>query len=81
MQGELRNNHPEIFMDLDAPDELKDAFYRNRLEPEFLYKHKEYLASLAFQYISYLKLYSYKEIHYNHQPLHLLPEHLLLLFH
>lgn len=52
MQGELRNNHPEIFMDLDAPDELKDAFYRNRLEPEFLYKHKEYIPYLVNKNLS-----------------------------
>ena len=52
MQGEFRNNHPEIFMDLDAPDELKDAFYRNRLEPEFLYKHKKYIPYLVNKNLS-----------------------------
>ncbi len=46
MEGEFRNNHPEIFMDINAPKELKKAFYRNRLNPEFLYKHKEYIPYL-----------------------------------
>lgn len=52
IQGEFRNNHPEIFMDLNAPDELKEAFYRNRLNPEFLYQHKEYIPYLINKNLS-----------------------------
>lgn len=39
--GEFRDNHPELFMDMDAPKELKDAFYKNLLNPDFLCKHKD----------------------------------------
>ena len=52
IQGEFRNNHPEIFIDLNAPDELKKAFYRNRLYPEFLYQHKEYISYLINKNLS-----------------------------
>ncbi len=52
IQGEFRNNHPEIFIDLNAPDELKKAFYRNRLYPEFLYQHKEYIPYLINKNLS-----------------------------
>lgn len=52
IQGAFRNNHPEIFMDLNAPDELKEAFYKNRLNPEFLYQHKEYIPYLINKNLS-----------------------------
>ena len=28
LKGEFRNNHPEIFIDINAPEELKNAFYK-----------------------------------------------------
>lgn len=52
IQGEFRKNHPEIFMDLNAPDELKEAFYKNRLDPDFLYQHKEYIPYLINKNLS-----------------------------
>ena len=52
MQGEFRSNHQEIFMDLNAPDKLKDAFYRNRIDPKFLYEHKEYIPYLVDKNLS-----------------------------
>lgn len=52
IQGEFRNNHPEIFIDLNAPDKLKEDFYRNRLDPEFLYQHKEYIPYLINKNLS-----------------------------
>ena len=39
--GEFRDNHPELFVDMDAPKELKDAFYKNLLNPDFLCQHKD----------------------------------------
>lgn len=52
IQGEFRESHPEIFMDLNATDELKEAFYKNRLNPEFLYHHKEYTKYLVNKNLS-----------------------------
>ena len=52
IQGEFRESHPEIFIDLNAPVELKIAFYRNRLNPEFLYHHKEYVKYLVNKNLS-----------------------------
>lgn len=46
MQGKFRNEHPELFMDLNAPKELKEAFYSNSITPEFLYNHKDYIPYL-----------------------------------
>ena len=47
IQGEFRENHPEIFMDLNAPEELKKVFYKNVLDPKFLYEHKDYVKYLV----------------------------------
>lgn len=47
IQGEFRDNHPEIFVDLNAPYELKDAFYENVLKPKLLYNHKDYVKYLV----------------------------------
>ena len=47
IRGEFRDSHPEIFIDLNAPMELRDAFYFNRITPEFLYEHKEYIPYLV----------------------------------
>ena len=52
IQGEFRDNHPEIFMDLNAPKELKEAFYRNNITPGFLYVHKEYIPYLVNKNLS-----------------------------
>ena len=47
IQGEFREKYPEIFLSNDAPDELKEAFYKNRITPAFLYNHKEYIKYLT----------------------------------
>lgn len=52
IQGEFRESHPEIFMDLNAPDELKEAFYKNRLNPELLYQHKDFVKYLVNKNLS-----------------------------
>ena len=52
IQGEFRESHPEIFMDLNAPDELKEAFYKNRITPEFLFQHKDFLKYLVNKNLS-----------------------------
>jgi len=52
IQGEFRESHPEIFIDLNAPNDLKEAFYKNRLNPEFLYQHKDYVKYLVNKNLS-----------------------------
>ena len=52
IQGEFRENHSEIFMDLNAPDELKEAFYKNDIYPEFLYQHEDYIKYLVNKNLS-----------------------------
>ncbi len=47
MKGEFRNRHPEIFIDENATDELKNAFYKNKIDPGFLFNHKEYIPYLV----------------------------------
>ena len=47
IQGEFREKHPEIFMDSDAPEELKDAFYENRINAGLLFNHKDYIPYLV----------------------------------
>ena len=47
IEGEFRDKHPEIFVDINAPEELKDAFYRNKITPEFLFQHREYISYLT----------------------------------
>ena len=47
IQGEFRKKYSEIFMDINAPQELKKAFYNNRITPEFLYLHPEYAPYLV----------------------------------
>ena len=44
--GEFRDNHPEIFIDKNAPIELKNAFYSGKLNAETLYHHEEYIPYL-----------------------------------
>ena len=52
IQGEFRENHPEIFIDLNAPYELKNAFYKNVLKPKLLYNHKDYVKYLVDKNLS-----------------------------
>ena len=52
MQGPFRDNYPDLFMDLNAPEELKQAFYKNRISPEFLFEHKEYIPYLINKNLS-----------------------------
>ena len=47
IEGEFRDKHPEIFVDINAPEELKDAFYRNKITPEFLFQHRDYISYLT----------------------------------
>lgn len=46
IQGDFRNQHPEIFMDMEAPAELRKAFYGNKIEPEYIQQHPEYIKFL-----------------------------------
>ena len=42
IQGEFRNQHPEIFMDREAPVELIKLFYKSKIEPELIQQYPEY---------------------------------------
>ena len=46
IKGKFREDHPEIFIDQNAPAELKEAFYNNFITPEFLHQHKDYIKYL-----------------------------------
>ncbi len=46
IEGKFREEHPEIFIAKDAPENLKKAFYCNRITPTLLYTHKEYIEYL-----------------------------------
>ena len=46
IEGEFRERHPEIFMDKNAPKELIEAFYSNKITEHFLFNHYEYIPYL-----------------------------------
>ncbi len=52
LYGEFRNAHPEIFIDLNAPDTLKDAYYKNKIDSKFLFQHEEYIPYLINKNLS-----------------------------
>ena len=52
LRGEFRNAHPEIFIDFDAPNDLKNAFYKNRINPDFLFLQKRYIPYLIDKNLS-----------------------------
>lgn len=45
--GEFREKYPNIFIDQNAPEELKTAFYKNSICGNLLYQHKEYIPFLV----------------------------------
>ena len=47
IEGNFRNDYPEIFIDKNVPQELKIAFYSNEITPKLLFKNKEYIAYLV----------------------------------
>lgn len=47
IHGEFREKHPEIFIDLSAPDELREAFYKNTINPQLLFGHDDYIKYLV----------------------------------
>ena len=46
IKGPFREEHPELFISKDAPEELRDAFYRKNITPRLLAEHKEYIKYL-----------------------------------
>ena len=52
IQGPFRDQHPEIFINIDDPV-LKEAFYKNRITPDFLFHHKEYIPYLVDKNLSF----------------------------
>ncbi len=46
MEGNFRNQHPELFISKDAPKELRTYFYKNGITPLFLHARKEYIPYL-----------------------------------
>lgn len=52
IQGSFRDDHSDIFIDLDSPEELKDAFYRNKITPDFLYRNRQCIPYLINRNLS-----------------------------
>lgn len=46
MEGEFREKHPEIFMDKNAPDQLKKAFYEYKITPQLIKDNPDYIPYL-----------------------------------
>lgn len=46
IEGDFREKYPNIFMDKDAPLELKNSFYKNNIIPATLCQHEEYIPYL-----------------------------------
>lgn len=46
MQGTFRDKYSRIFMDLNAPSELREAFYTQSITPSLLKHHPEYISYL-----------------------------------
>ena len=44
--GEFREKYPEIFIDENAPEELKNAFYSNEITLEILFKNRDHISYL-----------------------------------
>ena len=54
--GIFREEYQEIFMDKDAPEELKDDFYGGLIDLEYLNQHEEYIPFLINKRLSELSL-------------------------
>ena len=52
IRGEFRDKHPEIFMDINAPQELKNAFYKDIITPKMIFDHKGYIKYLIDKNLS-----------------------------
>ena len=46
IEGKFRKRHKKIFMDKNAPEELKKTFYNGFITPDFLFGHDEYIPYL-----------------------------------
>ena len=47
IEGPFREKYPSIFIDKDAPDELKEEFYHGLIKPGLLNKHKDWVNYLV----------------------------------
>ena len=55
IEGKFREEHPEIFMDKSAPEDLKEEFYRGPITLEYLNEHKDYIPYLLDKKLSELE--------------------------
>ena len=46
IQGEFRECHPEIFMNINAPEKLQELFYKKSITPRIIAEHPEYIQYL-----------------------------------
>lgn len=51
IQGTFRKKYPEIFLDANAPDELKNVFYSNCITPDFIFTHKNLIPYLLNEHL------------------------------
>lgn len=47
MEGDFRNKYPQLFVEKDSPEIIKQAFYKNRLTPSYINQHKEVIPYLV----------------------------------
>lgn len=52
MTGEFRTRNKTLFLDEDAPDDLKKLFYTKSITPEILAQHKDYIKYLKGKNLS-----------------------------
>ena len=52
INGDFRKKHKEIFMDKKAPEDLKDLFYRNKIDIDLIIRHEEYIPYLLDKNLS-----------------------------
>lgn len=63
LEGDFRREHPEIFMDKEAPIELRKAFYRSSLKAEMIKNNPDYVNYLMDKnLVDSLKLSMYLDI-------------------
>lgn len=47
IEGDFRKKYPGLFIDKNAPEKLKTAFYKNKINGDLLQEHKEYIPFLV----------------------------------
>lgn len=54
LEGKIREEQKELFMDYDAPQELRKAFYQHKISFQMIYDHPEYVPFLLDKKLYYV---------------------------